>query len=338
MSMAYPLLESQLSLRVFQYLDSRDLSAAELAGCSRAAATACWRALLALAEQSLALPGHWPALPEHPKEALRELRRSLREVAEVPEGWAPCIQRVALETLRAQPRPSPPPHTRGGRRIGAAHRGGMEGYVGPAAEEGEAAGEGEDERQAAWPLLPPRLAAVPLSLGLSGGEGWVVGARLSSQKAPLAGEGCLLAVELLGVASGWGVVTTLLFAPASGRCFMRFEGGADGLVAQPMPPLEGLPARAECEHVEAFARVSAAGGVSFYRRCGVEGIECTGELPKELMPSWATQKFASLNFQVDQLQEAVDISISWVGRDLPPSLEGHAPAREFDAVWSAWSW
>jgi len=235
--------------------------------------------------------------------------------------------------LRAQPRLPPRP-----RRRALAHHGGVEDYVGLTEEEREVAGEGEDERQPPRPPSPPRLAAVPLEPGLDGGEGWAVGARLSCRKVALAGEGCLLGVEFLGVRNGWGVVTTVLFAPASGRCFMRFEGGADGLVAQPMPALEEFSTHAECEHVEAFARVSAAGGVSFYRRCGVEGIECTGELPKEFMPSWATQRFASLNFQVDQLQEAVDISISWVGHDLPPSLDGHAPTREFDAVWSAWSW
>jgi len=256
----------------------------------------------------------------------------------VPEGWAPCIQRVALETLRAQPRPSPPPHTRGGRRIGAAHRGGMEGYVGPAAEEGEAAGEGEDERQAAWPLLPPRLAAVPLALGLRVGEGWVVGLRLSSKRLRLVGEGCLLSVGFLGIVDGWSIVTSVLFAPVSGRCFNRFTGVAVGLMAQAMPALEGFPTHAECEHLEAFARFSATGGVSFYRRCGVGGIECTGELSQEFFPSWGTRNFASLTFQVDQLKEAVDISISWVGRDLPPSLKGHVPTRQFDATWSSCAW
>jgi len=343
MSMAYPLLESQLSLRVFQYLDSRDLSAAELAGCSRAAATACWRALLALAEQSLAgelwFPRQSPALPEHPKEALCELQRRLRGVLEVPEGWAPCIQRVAFEKLRAQPRLPSLPCTRGGGQRGAAHHGGMEDCVGLAAGEAEAAGEEEDERQPPGPLSPPRFAAVPLSLGLDGEEGWVVGVRLSSQRARLMGEGCLLAVEFLGVVNRCSVITSVLFAPASGRCFMRFEGGPDGLVAEPIPNLEGLPTHAECEHVEVFACVSATGGVSFYRQCGAEGVECTGELPKEFFPPWATRRFASLNFQVDQLQEALDISISWVGRDLPPRLEGHVPTLlRFDATWSACAW
>mmetsp|Transcript_68861 Transcript_68861/g.213735 ORF Transcript_68861/g.213735 Transcript_68861/m.213735 type:complete len:343 (+) Transcript_68861:51-1079(+) len=342
MSMAYPLLESQLSLRVFQYLDSRDLSAAELAGCSRAAATACWRALLALAEQSLAgelwFPRQSPALPEHPKEALCELQRRLRGVLEVPEGWAPCIQRVAFEKLRAQPRLPSLPCTRGGGQRGAAHHGGMEDCVGLAAGEAEAAGEEEDERQPPGPLSPPRFAAVPLSLGLDGEEGWVVGVRLSSQRARLMGEGCLLAVEFLGVVNRCSVITSVLFAPVSGRCFNRFTGVAVGLMAQAMPALEGFPTHAECEHLEAFARFSATGGVSFYRRCGVGGIECTGELSQEFFPSWGTRNFASLTFQVDQLKEAVDISISWVGRDLPPSLKGHVPTRQFDATWSSCAW
>jgi len=256
----------------------------------------------------------------------------------VPEGWAPCIQRVSFERLRAQPRPPPPPRTRGGGRRGATHHGGMEDSAGPASEEGEAADEEEDERQPPGPLLPPRLAAVPLALGLRVGEGWVVGLRLSSKRLRLVGEGCLLSVGFLGIVDGWSIVTSVLFAPVSGRCFNRFAGVADGLMSQPMPALEGLPTHAECEHVEAFAQVSPAGGVSFYRRLGGAGVECTGELSQEFFPSWAARSFPLLSFQVDQLKEAVDISISWVGRDMPPSLAGHAPARRFDATWSACTW
>jgi len=334
MAAPHHLLQSHLSVQVCLCLDSRELGAAELAGCDRAAALAAWRALLALAEGSLAgeawLLRQRLALPEHPKEALRELRRWLRGLAEVPEGWAPCVQRLALERLRAQPRPSPRPRAGGGRR----RDGEMQHYAGPAAEGGEEAG----ERQPPGPLLPPRLATVPLSLGLDGEEGWVVGVRLSSRALSLVGDGCLLAVDFCGTMNGWNVATALLFAPASGRCFVKFEGGADGLMAQALPALEGLPAHEECEHVEAFAHLSAAGGVSFYRRYGVEDLECTGELEKEFLPSWATRRSASLSFQVDQLEEALDVSVSWAGRGLPPGPGGPAPQLEFDATWCPCSW
>jgi len=47
---------------------------------------------------------------------------------------------------------------------------------------------------------------------------------MSSTRAHLIGEGCLLGVDYVGVEDGMGSVTIILFAPVSGRVFVKFAG------------------------------------------------------------------------------------------------------------------
>mmetsp|Transcript_28876 Transcript_28876/g.83028 ORF Transcript_28876/g.83028 Transcript_28876/m.83028 type:complete len:329 (-) Transcript_28876:262-1248(-) len=322
----HQVLQSDLAFGVCSYFDCHGLSSAELAGCDRCAVAACWRTLRTAAEDDFAwwFPQRCLTLPEPPKEALRELRIRQRSVASVPEKWAPYICQFSAECVHIAPR-TPPSAAAG------AHHGGVEDYVGLDVER-------EPIRQA---LVPPRLAAVPMALGSHPEAGLAAGVRLSCRRASHVGEGCLVAAEYAGVLDGEGVITTVSFAPVSGRCFVCFEGEPYGLTAQPLPPLAD-PAAADPEwvDVEAFLLASPSGGVSFGRRFGAEApVEWSGELPREFLPDWATELFASLNFQVDRLEEPAQVSIEWVGFELPAQLAACvAPLSQFTAVWSSHMW
>lgn len=261
------------------------------------------------------LPQLWLPLPDHPKAALCELNGRLRSIAQVPQSWAPAISRVSADCMRVLPR------THGEAQQHYADNGGVEDYVGMS-------------------LVPPRLAAVTLALGFDPDSPWAVGARLSASKANLIGEGCMLGAEFVGVRRGVGLVTTLLFAPISGRVFIKFPEENVGLVAQPLPALEdGMTDDGEPEVVEAFLCVGSDGATSFCRcRSGHEGVEWSGEIPREFFPSWARDRFASLNFQIDQLKVPAEVTTTWAGKEMPTSLASDRPLGEFDASWSEYAW
>jgi len=326
---SHQVLQSDLAFGVCSYFDCHDLSCAELAGCDRRAVADRWRALQTAAEDDFArrYPQRRLTLPGLPKEAMRELSLRQRSVARVPESWAPYICQVSAQCLHMSPRASThltPP---------GVHNGGMEDHSGL---------DIEREQPIGRALVPPTLAIVPMRMapGSHPKAGLAAGVRLSCRTASHIGEGFLLAAEYAAVRRGKGVITTVSFAPVSGRCFVCFEGDADGLAAQPLPPLVDLvPADLERVDVEAFLLASPSGGVSFGRRYGAEApVEWSGELPREFLPSWATKLSASLNFQVDQLEEPAQVSVDWVGSELPAQLAACVEPSPFTAVWSAHEW
>merc|ERR550532_333149 len=95
------------------------------------------------------------------------------------------------------------------------------------------------------------------------------------------------------------------FAPITGRCLLRFPGENQGLVSQPMPPVERSTfAGAAEEVIDAYLVVRESGEIAFGRRCGAKPrMEWSGELPREWIPAWTEEVFASLDFQIDQLEE-----------------------------------
>jgi len=93
------------------------------------------------------------------------------------------------------------------------------------------------------------------------------------------------------------------------------------------------------EEVEAFVCVGADGTTTFCRRrVGDIHMDWSGKLPPEFFPSWTEQKFASLNFQVDQLKAPAEVLLTWAGPELPAGLARSMPKFDFDATWSEHLW
>mmetsp|Transcript_63631 Transcript_63631/g.122371 ORF Transcript_63631/g.122371 Transcript_63631/m.122371 type:complete len:119 (+) Transcript_63631:3-359(+) len=118
------------------------------------------------------------------------------------------------------------------------------------------------------------------------------------------------------------------------------------MVAQALPHLTAAADATQDESlemagVEGFLFVSRTGSLSFGRRCtsgGVQGnVEWSGELPTEFLPPVSAEKYASLTFQVDKLQENARVSITWVG-ELLPIAAMPASRHTFDSVWNSHEW
>jgi len=271
-------------------------------------------------------PQSQKALPEDPKEALRELTLQLRKAATVPISWAECIRQVSDTEVEVNPRlPNISATDRG------AHHGGAEDRVGPSEE-----GQEQEHEEVQRPRGVPKLAAVPLALGSLPGERMTAMVRLQAQRTSHIGEAIMLGVEFVSVVNGQGMSTSVYFAPVSGRVFVNFPAEPDGLVAEAMP---GLSSSLVAE-VEAFLSVSASGCMSFGRRCDGRGpVEWCGEVPAEFLPARSAERYPSLVFQVDQLEEPARISVVSAGPELPASVvPGAVPAGVFDAVWSVHTW
>jgi len=337
MTEPHEVLQSQIVLGVCCFLDPCDLGSVEAAGWDRQCVVASWLSLRTAVEEDFAGKPWWkdrPTLPEDSKEALRELKLLSRSFASIPVGWAACIRRLSATDIEIHPRPptlSRPQSTSSTR--GGAHHGGTEDYVG--------LDQGDQQRpEAGRRLVPPRLAGVPLSLGSLRGEAMSIGVRLTSQRVSRVGEAFLLGAEFVAVEGGMGVFTGVYFAPVSGRVFVKYPGAPEGLVSQPMPSLEvSSAAGTELEEVEAFMLVSASGCVSFGRRCGADGpVEWSGELPHEFFSAYVEERYASLTFQIDQLDEVAQVSVAWFGSELPADLARTMPPSTFEAIWGTHEW
>mmetsp|Transcript_32286 Transcript_32286/g.81554 ORF Transcript_32286/g.81554 Transcript_32286/m.81554 type:complete len:322 (-) Transcript_32286:78-1043(-) len=321
MTLTHQVLHSYSAREICSFLQCRDLSSAELAGFDQRVIFSCWNALRLSAEASLIgkewLPQIWLPLPEHPKAALREINKRLLSIAQIPASWAPAIRRVSAERLKIFPRT----HSEVQRR--RAHHSGVEDYVGSLP-----------------PAVPPKRAAVTMALGLDADSHWVVGVRMSANKAHFIGEGCLIGAAFIGTQGGLGLVTTLLFAPVSGRVFVTFAEDNSCLAAQSMPALEErLMDDDEHEEIEAFLCLGIDGAVSFCRRrVGEERVEWSGEVPREFFPAWAEHKFATLDFQIDQLKAPAEVLVTWAGPQLPAALASAMPLSKFDATWNEHRW
>jgi len=275
--------------------------------------------------------GH-PALPANHKHALRDLRLQLKSLARVPDSWISCIRKRLDTVIEIHPRSPESSFIRG------PHHGGTEDYVGlPIAQQ-----EQQEQRQS----VPPHIAAVPLAVGAFQGETLSLGIQLASKKLSHVGEAFLLGAEFLSFRSRQGKVTTVCFSPVTGRVFVRFPAGSEGMAAQGLPALGMATDSAEAdvqelEGIEAFMLVSAAGGISFGRRCISGGkmgnVEWSGELSPEFLPL-SDEIYASLTFQVDKLLDAARISITWAGQRLPNSVSLPALHHPFDSIWFDYEW
>jgi len=259
-----------------------------------------------------------------PKQTLRELKQHCQSIGQVPASWAPAILRTSSTSLLCSPR-----HGAGGDDDNSLPIEQLR------AHEGEA---GVDQHSATADLVdPPKVASVPLGFGALRGSRWSVGVSLQSQEPGKIGDGCLIGVEVMGTNESIGRAIRVCFSPSTGRCFiMKYPTESIVMVAQVMSALEDGEDHGELsQELEAWLRVTAAGGISFHRRYKTGGaVEQSGELPRSALPAWATDYCASISFLIDKLQVPTSVSVLWAALDLPPSVASQTPDIELDAVWS----
>jgi len=291
----------------------------------------CWKALRMAAERQFMCRPWWrkpadqSALPTKHKHALHELRLQLNHLTRVPESWKDCICKRSETVIEIQPR-------RLAESVSTFR--GVHLYAGDLPQR--------------WQCATPAVAAVPLSIGGWRGDTLAVGIQLESQSLGCVGEAFLLGAEFINVQNGQGWVFTVCFSPVSGRVFIRFPTG-EGMEAQ---GLSDLIAGADATEVaplergpiEAFMFVSTSCGISFGRRRTAGGekgiVEWSGELElyQEFLAPVSVEKYASLTFQVDKLQESAKISITWAGKSLPISAALPTLWRTFDGIWRRHEW
>lgn len=167
------------------------------------------------------------------------------------------------------------------------------------------------------------------------------GIRLAAQGLGGVGEACLLAVEFVSGRAGAGLMTTVYFSPVSGRALVTIPEALltiPVLAAQAMQPLSSQGEGTGPAAVEAFLSVSASGSLSFGRRSSGSGeVEWSGELPPGFFAPSTAEYCASLKCNIDLLEEPAEISIDWVGSDLPAHVGSLLPG-EFEASWSTTKW
>jgi len=278
-------------------------------------------------------PAGTPALPANHKHALRDLRVQLKSLASVPDSWGGCIRKRLDTVIEIQPRSA-----ESNSSISGPHHGGTEDYVGTPTSQ-------QERQEQQHQTLPPHIAAVPLSVGAFQGETLCVGVRIASKQLHSVGEAFLLGAEFLSFRGRQGKVTTVCFSPVTGRIFVRFATGSEGMAAQALPIL-GMARDPEIEiqepeEVEAFMLVSATGNISFARRCIIGDkkgeVEWSGVLSPEFLPL-SDELYASLTFQIDKLFDTAHISITWAGQKLPDFLTLPALHDEFDSIWFGYEW
>jgi len=298
-------LSRDVALDICSFCDSRDLASVELAGVNAAAAVASWKskseAARTLFDDVWKLQS-WPALPSFSKAGLRALNERCQQINQVPESWAPFIKRFSVGCLKGYPRPRSSEKSTSGELYG-----------------------------------PPTNAPVSLAPSAAWGDRWSIGVSMKADQPGCIGDGCLLAVEVLGKQNSRSREGQISFAPSSGRCYMAYPKDTVVMVAQVLPETQATDESGKeiCEQIEAWVKVSeGGGGITFCRRCASTGrIEESGEIPKNALPHWSKRLHPCIEFRVDALPMPVQVEVTWIAEDLPPPAS-HVPDFEFGAVWA----
>jgi hypothetical protein len=287
---------------------------------------------LAASAAARAVPWHasqrdaWAALSG--KQLLQKLSSLQSQLVNVPLEWSPYIKATSsssVEVLPASAFATSPASA----AEEAVVRSGRERPMG-VQEDGETVGDRD-----AWTGSAPDYAAVALALGASKGTGLAVGVLVSSVDEGRVGEGCLLGLELTGLADNFGLVVTVTFAPMSGRMFMHYPAGGPIMVAQVMPAAETTDPDRRPECVEAWMSVEECGNVAFCRRIQPAGtVEMSGKLPFQTFPNWVEQFHASLHLQCHRLETPAKTCVTWASSHLPQDVHARTMLQsDFKALW-----
>lgn len=289
----------ELTDLILASLDIRSLSRAEQAGLSRVAVEASWSRLAASVDAEVEdRPLHSQLKPSSkcPKVRLKTQLAIRDSFSQVLGEWAPAISSPSRLCLVAHPKEH---STRIGGTVEAAPQ----------------------------QVTPPRFACVPLEMGIRIGKSMSFGAHMERTTLIQQSEGCLIGIEMRGVAKGARLTSTLCFAPFSGRCFMRLS--EDFVMwAQLMGPTEA-------ESVSTWVEVTADGGIRFFRE-DRDAVQTSGIIPRIqcIHPdAWPIDYFSNFCFQIDQLSSRVEASIKWMCVDLP-TVARHDDSLECGVPWS----
>ncbi|CAE8628740.1 unnamed protein product [Polarella glacialis] len=176
-----------------------------------------------------------------------------------------------------------------------------------------------------WEDPVPALAAVPLSIGAFRGHSLAVAVQVESHGAIR--DGFCIGVEICSPPAE-GLLMSVMFAPASGQCWMQYAQGVPMMRTQALPPVDAS------EPVEAWVKVTADGGIFFLRQRQGHPLEESGLLPHDSLPSWAAEYFATLYLWTSDLEVPVAASVIYSGEDLPKKLlSAGAPHFEITGAW-----
>jgi hypothetical protein len=227
------------------------------------------------------------------KEKLKELLQMKRYLAVVPAAWCPQIMSVTPSSLQLCPFITESFHGASGNPEAAS-------------------------------LGMPSLVTVPLALGINPGEKLAVGLHIETHRGH-ATEGVLLGVEFTGMHDGWGKYMSVLCAPFTGKCKMKFQGNeGDSVEFQAMQPL----ADDHCGSVDVYVTIAESGDMEFLRFCkATDSLVRSGKMPRNMMPSWATEIFASVNVQMEYVTSGTRISTKWAAKSLPRYLQSQLEQR-----------
>lgn len=289
------------SEHVVSFLDAQHLGRMEAASkaIDRAVTEPCWETLAWMERETLEWrPRLLQIIPQGAtgKEALRELYELRRYLNTVPANWSPQITSLGPSCLQVAP------------------------------SDLSADANAAEDGLAASPVPP--WAAVPLALGITLGDEMSAGIQIQSE-AGCVNEGVWLGVEFTGIDEGWGKCMSVLCAPLTGRCMMKFPGEDHGLVAQAFDPLVDVHA----DSVKLYVTVSESGDVEFIRFCqAANSVVRSGRMPRNMFPCWTKEMFVVINIQTEAVHaksRVTNCPISWELQDAKQQ-----PEFEFDGVWS----
>jgi len=115
---------------------------------------------------------------------------------------------------------------------------------------------------------------------------------------------------------------------------LQADSSSNALVTQAMPPLPDHL----CESVDIYVTVSEDGGVEFVRACdricdAGKFITRSGRISHDMLfPGWASEIFAAVSIQMDDVLSETTVSTKWPAGDFLQVVK--QPEFELDAVWS----
>jgi hypothetical protein len=271
------------------WLDAMHLGRIEAAGkgVDTELATRCWWKLAAL-ELDIKTQRPW-LLHTRPrvaacngKEALKALMKLSLQLNTIPEAWSPEIQGLSPTSLQVSP------------TVVDVDDNTIDDELPPLIPVSEL----EDEEDMPPPLIMPSFCPVPLALGINLGQEMSVGVHIKSETVN-ANEGVWFGLDITGMEGDCGKVMSLLCAPLTGRCMMKFPdfpSEPKKLIAQALPPVaDGM-----CDSVEIFVTVSKWGDVEFMRISKASNVTARSGKMRLMFPTWASHIFASIHVEREQ--------------------------------------
>jgi hypothetical protein len=169
----------------------------------------------------------------------------------------------------------------------------------------------------------PDPCAVPLSVGISRGQSYVVGMTIEA-------EGQIDDNICIGVEGrNHEQSIPIMFAPFSGHYFNQLSIRGPTMKAAALKPLDVVPAS-----VTVWIQIFESGGIRFLRQVEDQEPEDAGVLPSESLPRWIDEYFACVYNYASTLKAAVTISAEHASSRFPTWFNDKpTKEKEMNAVW-----